>query len=135
MAKRLARKSKSRRSATMAASPSARAKQPVPDQASTLKNRIEELKKTNEELVRERADLRERAGVIEKRYTELMERASRSMRCPRCGGKLEELQQGSVKVDRCSGCAGIFLEKGELEAIVSSKGTTGVLQSLRDFFG
>jgi len=137
-----------------------------------LKERVEELEKVNEELSRERAALRERAGVIEKRYTELMERAVRSeqapaapvsaaeleslrrkldesrrereeasrkkrfwMICPRCGERLEEIEQENVKVERCRACAGIYLDKGELEAIMASKSGSGIFRSLRDLFG
>jgi uncharacterized protein len=136
-----------------------------------LEDKVDELEKANEELSRERTALRERAGVIEKRYTELMERTARTeqaeaaprsapelqslrrsldesrrereeasgkkrfwMTCPRCGGKLEEIEHENVKVDRCSACAGIYLDKGELEAIVSSKSAGGVFRSLRELF-
>jgi Zn-finger nucleic acid-binding protein len=135
-----------------------------------LEAQLEELKKANEDLSQERAALRERAGVIEKRYTELMERTARSvpspaqasdeelqslrqrldaerrereeasktkqfwMVCPKCGGKLEEVEHEGVRVERCHACAGVYLDKGELEAIVSAKGESGFLQSLRGLF-
>jgi len=136
-----------------------------------LEAQMEELKKANEELSRERAALRERAGVIEKRYTELMERTARSeprpapqvpdaelqslrqqldqsrrereeasktkgfwMVCPKCGGKLEEVEHENAKVERCRACAGIYLDKGELETIVSTNSASGIFQSLRGLF-
>ena len=39
------------------------------------------------------------------------------MRCPKCGMELLEIDYRSIKVDKCSGCEGIWLDAGELEAI------------------
>ena len=141
------------------------------DRIAALEARAKELETANEGLSRERAALRERATVVEKRYTELMQRTARSeqaagsvsaaelaslrrqleqsrrereqasskerfwMICARCGGKLEEIEHESVKVDRCRTCAGIYLDRGELEAIMASKSAGGVFRSLRDLFG
>ena len=137
-----------------------------------LEVRTEELKKANEELSRERSALRERAGVIEKRYTELVERSAHSeprparpasdaerqsprprldrsrgepveaakkkefwMVCPKCGERLEEVEHDNVKVDRCRACAGIYLDKGELETIISTNNASGIFQTLKGLFG
>ncbi|MBC8131528.1 MAG: zf-TFIIB domain-containing protein [Deltaproteobacteria bacterium] len=35
--------------------------------------------------------------------------------CPACDGKLSEVTLGSVHVDYCGACHGIFLDRGELE--------------------
>ncbi|HEY5765690.1 MAG TPA: zf-TFIIB domain-containing protein [Candidatus Deferrimicrobiaceae bacterium] len=40
------------------------------------------------------------------------------MKCPKCGMDLIELDYKSLKVDRCSGCDGVWLDPGELEAVV-----------------
>jgi NADH pyrophosphatase NudC (nudix superfamily) len=46
------------------------------------------------------------------------------MYCPKCGGQLAETRKGDVMVDTCAGCGGVFLDKGELELLLSqSKGT------------
>jgi hypothetical protein len=37
--------------------------------------------------------------------------------CPKCGTRLEERDHLGVTVDVCSGCSGVWLDKGELEAI------------------
>jgi uncharacterized protein len=47
------------------------------------------------------------------------------MKCPKCGNDLAELEFHGVKVDQCANCGGIFLDKGELEAI--GKHDAGVL--------
>jgi hypothetical protein len=46
------------------------------------------------------------------------------MLCPKCGRQLVETRRGDIVVDVCSGCAGVFLDRGELELLLSqSKGT------------
>lgn len=48
------------------------------------------------------------------------------MHCPKCGMKLIEVDYKSLKIDRCSGCDGIWLDAGELEAAVElEKGLLG----------
>jgi hypothetical protein len=39
------------------------------------------------------------------------------LKCPRCGSQMNEFALERVKVDRCAGCGGIFLDKGELEML------------------
>jgi hypothetical protein len=143
----------------------------VSDRMAALEAQIKELERANEGLARERTALRERAAVIEQRYTELVDRTARAeqaaaplpaaelaslrrrleqsrrereersskerfwMVCPRCGGTLEQTEHESVKVDRCRACAGVFLTRGELEAIMESKSAGGVFRSLRELFG
>lgn len=41
------------------------------------------------------------------------------MKCPKCGMDLIEVDYRSVKVDRCSGCEGVWLDPGELEAVAN----------------
>jgi hypothetical protein len=38
--------------------------------------------------------------------------------CPKCSGKLEGHTFEGISLDRCSECGGIWLDRGELEAIV-----------------
>jgi Zn-finger nucleic acid-binding protein len=40
--------------------------------------------------------------------------------CPVCPGSLSEVLLGSVHVDYCGRCQGIFLDRGELEAAVDA---------------
>ena len=37
------------------------------------------------------------------------------MRCPKCGSELQEVACGDVRVDKCFGCEGLWLDNGELE--------------------
>ncbi len=39
------------------------------------------------------------------------------MRCPKCGMELSEMDYKGVKVDKCLGCDGIWLDAGELEQV------------------
>ncbi|MGJ5819305.1 zf-TFIIB domain-containing protein [Paludibaculum fermentans] len=60
------------------------------------------------------------------------EKALHFMKCPKCGQPLEETPIGAVRVDQCRACAGIWLEKGELEAIQKEEG--GFVAKLFDVF-
>ena len=39
------------------------------------------------------------------------------MKCPRCGHDFEELQHGSIMIDRCTHCRGVWLDPGELNRL------------------
>jgi Zn-finger nucleic acid-binding protein len=46
-------------------------------------------------------------------------------RCPACPGRLREAMLGPVRVDYCLLCRGIFLDRGELDAVLAAvKGST-----------
>ena len=40
------------------------------------------------------------------------------MKCPKCGTDLNEITLQNVKIDKCLGCEGVFLDKGELEQLI-----------------
>lgn len=43
-------------------------------------------------------------------------------RCPKCYGELKETMfKKHVKVHRCQGCGGVWLDKGELEILAGKK--------------
>ena len=62
------------------------------------------------------------------------ERSAHHNKCPRCGGDLAEQHAENVKIDECSDCGGIWLDKGELEQLQRvnrARGVSGgVLSSL-----
>jgi acetyl-CoA carboxylase beta subunit len=37
------------------------------------------------------------------------------MKCPKCGCEMKEEEVDSIKIDRCTACEGIYLDRGELE--------------------
>jgi len=39
------------------------------------------------------------------------------MKCPKCGMELIEIDYKAIKVDKCSGCEGVWLDAGELETV------------------
>ncbi len=39
------------------------------------------------------------------------------MRCPKCGMELITIEYKGVQIDKCSGCEGVWLDAGELEAV------------------
>lgn len=41
------------------------------------------------------------------------------MCCPKCGMSLVEIKYKDIMIDKCSGCEGIWLDAGELEAVAA----------------
>lgn len=39
------------------------------------------------------------------------------MKCPKCGMELIEIDYKNIKIDKCSGCLGVWLDNGELEQV------------------
>lgn len=39
------------------------------------------------------------------------------MQCPKCGAPMQSYNRNGVQIEQCSGCRGIFLDYGELEAL------------------
>lgn len=55
------------------------------------------------------------------------------MVCPKCGMALREIDLKGIKVDRCDGCGGIFLDKGEAALLIKGfrpNATTEELKAL-----
>ena len=55
------------------------------------------------------------------------------MRCPKCGMDLHEVDFRGIDVDVCFNCNGVFLDQGELAAIVKRE-TEGVMTSILNLF-
>jgi uncharacterized protein len=43
------------------------------------------------------------------------------MHCPKCGEPLKERSFQKVLIDQCTGCSGIWLDAGELEAVAGKE--------------
>jgi len=54
------------------------------------------------------------------------------MHCPKCGMNLIEIDYNGIEVDKCSGCDGVWLDAGELEAVAGLE--KGVLDKWFDVF-
>ena len=75
-----------------------------------LKQEAEKLRKASEERRRKlQAEERERARELH------------HMKCPKCGMNLDTITLGNVHVDKCFNCEGMWLDKGELEALQSKE--------------
>jgi hypothetical protein len=69
----------------------------------------EEFRKLKE---REEKTRQQLAEAEKKRLQEL-----HYMNCPKCGMKLVEIDYNHIKIDKCTGCEGVWLDAGELEAV------------------
>ncbi|WP_326945838.1 MULTISPECIES: TFIIB-type zinc ribbon-containing protein [unclassified Amycolatopsis] len=43
------------------------------------------------------------------------------MICPKCQNQMRTVDKNGVHIDQCEGCRGIFLDRGELEAIAGAE--------------
>ena len=43
--------------------------------------------------------------------------------CPKCGGEMRTYERSDVRIDQCTECRGIFLDRGELEQLIDAVGT------------
>lgn len=80
-------------------------------------------------------DPRVRRGELDR---ERIERESESsdeswwMVCPKCGDSMDEVEGEDVKLERCESCGGIYLDRGEVEMLLSlAQGRQG-LQRVRN---
>ncbi len=85
---------------------------------------------TREDLVRRREKHQRRLADLEDQERRRL-KALHWMRCPKCGAELEEIVFRAVKVDKCFGCGGVYLDDGELEQLA---GKPGWLEAMRLFF-
>lgn len=44
------------------------------------------------------------------------------MICPKCGAEMRMYERNGVTVDQCTGCRGVFLDRGELERLIDAEG-------------
>lgn len=43
--------------------------------------------------------------------------------CPKCQSPMRSYERNGITVDQCSGCRGVFLDRGELEGLIDAEGT------------
>ncbi|MBF0292378.1 MAG: zf-TFIIB domain-containing protein [Nitrospinae bacterium] len=55
------------------------------------------------------------------------------MHCPKCGMSLIEIDYKHLKIDKCSGCDGVWLDAGELDQINTDE--TGTFSGFLKLFG
>lgn len=78
--------------------------------------------------------LQQAEEMAAKRREELMQ--LHHMKCPKCGMDLQTLTKGSVEIDTCFNCHGVWLDAGELEQIVSQgpEGSGKVMGAVLNLF-
>lgn len=84
---------------------------------------LELIEKTREKLDAERTAVRQRSQ--EKSFW---------MVCPKCGGKLREVNVKGLMTDHCDGCNGVFMDKGEIELLPHVRKVRGWLSDIGDLF-
>jgi Zn-finger nucleic acid-binding protein len=45
-----------------------------------------------------------------------------NLTCPKCQGPMRSYERSGIVVDQCTGCRGVFLDRGELERLVDAEG-------------
>ncbi len=71
----------------------------------------------DEYFARQSAELLEAQRIAQQKATDLEERKTHYMRCPKDGGHLQHQAIGDVEIDHCPECNGIWLDDGELERL------------------
>ncbi len=59
----------------------------------------------------------------------------KALACPKCSGKLETYTFMEFFLDRCQGCGGVWLDKGELEGILEKALRAPSTSLVEWFFG
>lgn len=44
-----------------------------------------------------------------------------TLTCPKCGSDMRQYERNRVLVDQCTGCGGLFLDRGELERLQAAE--------------
>jgi hypothetical protein len=48
-----------------------------------------------------------------------------TMTCPKCRGEMASYERNGVLVDQCGDCRGLFLDRGELEHLITAEASFG----------
>jgi len=56
------------------------------------------------------------------------------MKCPKCGGQMEEVDFEKLKVDRCTSCEGLYFDKGEFELAFEHREEHDFFDKVKGFF-
>ena len=55
------------------------------------------------------------------------------MHCPKCGMQMQEIHYGSMDVDACFSCGGVFLDKGEMD-VIAHPSQKGIMSAILNWF-
>lgn len=81
------------------------------------------------------AERLERKKAEQAKLADNAERKSHYMRCPKCGGHLVTEEFHRVQIDRCSDCHGVWLDQGEIDAIMAHEDKGLLSRALGEFMG
>jgi uncharacterized protein len=56
------------------------------------------------------------------------------MRCPKCGEQMKELQFEGILVDKCSSCAGVYFDQGELDVLMKHRESDTFFNKISSLF-
>ena len=93
------------------------------DEKDRLGDKLREAERAREDEYfarRDRELLEKLRGQKDEDVEETLKRVA-LMRCPKCGVALDSRRMHGVNVDHCPKCDGIWLDRGELEAISGSE--------------
>ncbi len=77
----------------------------------------------DEYFARQEAELLEKQRIAAAAAAAEAERRSHFMKCPKCGHDLAAVHYEALTIDRCTSCAGVWLDPGELEQLRSMQGS------------
>lgn len=88
-----------------------------------MANKWDERKKAQEDEYFVKKERELLAKLKAKQETETKESMQKvyHMRCPKCGEPLKERSFQKIQIDQCTGCNGIWLDAGELEAVAEKE--------------
>jgi Zn-finger nucleic acid-binding protein len=46
-----------------------------------------------------------------------------TLRCPKCEAPMRMYERNGVHIDRCTECGGVFLDRGELDRLITAEST------------
>ncbi len=91
----------------------------------------------DEYFVREDAEKKRRIALEMKRQLASEQQAAlrdlHFMHCPKCGMKMQEIKYGTLDVDACFACGGVFLDKAEMDVIAHPK-QKGIMAAILNWF-
>lgn len=71
-----------------------------------------------EQELKKRAALREKLNREREAARQQQEKSPHWMKCPKCGGELQEKKFEDVMIDQCGSCQGVWLDAGELDLLL-----------------
>lgn len=89
----------------------------------------------DEYFVREEAERLKRLRAQDTAERAAAERKSHHMRCPKCGGPLLGEAFHGIQIDRCGECHGVWLDQGELEALLKHEDPGMLRKVMGDLWG